>query len=132
MRDQTVCTFPSRRVHTIVAVHTGLHTRMRRVYVAPPLRWLSKLDCSTTKSVPLRKNISSESSRRDLPNADVLGTDTTYSCGDIDHGISAEGGVILHRRIRARVGGYSDLLPGRPCIGYMASMACVGFGLFML
>ena len=42
------------------------------VYIAPPLRSFSKLDCSTTKGVPILNDsiTASESSRRDVSTAD--------------------------------------------------------------
>ena len=44
----------------------------------PLLGRFSKLDCSTTKRVPvpIPNDMSSESSRRDVSNADTFGTDT--------------------------------------------------------
>ena len=64
-----------------------------------PLRQFSKPDCSATKNVPRPNDPSSESSREDAYNADLCGT-VWYrhfsNCrGDIDHGTSTQGGVIL-------------------------------------
>ena len=55
-------------------------TRIRRcISHITPLGRFSELDCSTTKRVlvPTPNDTSSECSRRDVPNADLFGTDTT-------------------------------------------------------
>ena len=59
-----------------------------------PLGRFSKRDCSLIKRVPVPNDTCSESSRRDVSNADLLGTGTISNCGDIDHGKSAQGGAI--------------------------------------
>ena len=64
-----------------------------------PLRQFSKPDCSATKNVPRPNDPSSESSREDAYNADLCGTvwcrHFSNCRGDIDHGTSTQGGVIL-------------------------------------
>ena len=71
-----------------VGVAIGFQDQTRRVLLAgpycaeydgeyhTPLGRLFKLDCSTTKRVPISSDTPSESSRRDLSNADLVGTDT--------------------------------------------------------
>ena len=71
------------------------------VYVGvyhPPEAVFSKLDCSTTKAVPISNdNTSSESSRRDVFNAELFWHGHYDSkCGDINHGTSAQGGLVLY------------------------------------
>ena len=66
----------------------------RAGYMTHPWSVLSKIDCSTTKRVPIPNDTSSESSRRDVYNADPIGTDTIPTMGDINHRKSAQGDVI--------------------------------------
>ena len=44
-----------------------------------PLGRFSELDCSTTKRLPIANDTASESSRRDVSNPDLFGTDTTQT-----------------------------------------------------
>ena len=64
-----------------------------------PLERFLKVDCSTTKRVPIvplvpiPNDTSSESSRRVVSNVDLFGHRHYSNCGDIEHGKSAQGGV---------------------------------------
>ena len=71
--------------------------RIRRCIPHAPGAVLPELDCSATKRVPIPNDTHSENSQRDVSDADLSGTDTIcYNyCGDIDHGKSAQGGVIM-------------------------------------
>ena len=65
------------------------------VYVSPsPGAVFPSSICSTTKRVPIPNDTSSESSRRDGSNTDLVGTVHYSNCGDIEHGKSAQGGVL--------------------------------------
>ena len=71
-------------------------TTYTTVYVTPPWGVFSKVDCSTTKRVRHHRKIrlrKALGSRREVPNAGLLGTGTTsiyYNCcGHFDHGKSA-------------------------------------------
>ena len=68
-----------------------------------PLGRFSKLDCSTTKRVPIPNDTSSESSRRDVSNADLFGH-RHYSncCGGINHGKSFQG-CVMHTVIHGSI-----------------------------
>ena len=61
-----------------------------------PLGRLSKVDCLTTKRVRIPNFTSSKSSPRHPSNADLFGHRHCSDCGDINHGISAQGWAI-HR-----------------------------------
>ena len=81
--------------------------RTRRCLQRTPLGRFSKVELSTTKMVPvvlIRNYTSSESSRRDVSNTDLFGTDTISSCGDFDHRPwrIGPGGcdILVHRRVR--------------------------------
>ena len=58
-----------------------------------PLGRFSKFDCSTTKKVPIPKDTSSESSRRDVRRR--FWHRHYSNCGNIKHRTSAPGGVIV-------------------------------------
>ena len=52
---------------------------------------------STTKRVPTPNGMSSESSRRAVSNADFFPRRHYSNCGDIEHGKSVQGCVMIHR-----------------------------------
>ena len=65
-----------------------------------PLARLSKLDCPTTKRVPIPNDAFSESSHRDVSNADRFGTGSipTVEISRMEN--RPRGGGDIHRRIR--------------------------------
>ena len=71
-----------------------IHLSYTTVYVTYPLGGLSKFACSTTKEAPIPNDTSSESSRRDVSNADLLRHRHYSSCGDSEHRPSAQGCVM--------------------------------------
>ena len=93
-----VCTYSEYVVLQTVYDDGVFHT------MTHPWGGFSKLDCSTTKSVPIPYrtiHTSSGSSRRDDSNPHLLWHRHHSNCGDIDHGQSAQqagGGV--RRRVR--------------------------------
>ena len=60
----------------------------------PPLRWFSKLDCSTAKRAPIPNDTCSESSRRDVFQCQPFWHKHYPNCGDIERGKSTQGWVI--------------------------------------
>ena len=69
--SQYVDFFDKNEFSPVVAVY-----RIRRCISHTPLGRLSKPDCSTTKRGAIPNDTSSESSRRDISNADIFGTVT--------------------------------------------------------
>ena len=74
---------------TTVTVYDGF------VYHPPPLGRFSKVDCSTTDRVPIPNDTSSESSRRDVPNADLFGANAIFR----PRNSRPRDGCDLHRRV---------------------------------
>ena len=66
-----------------------------------PLRRFPKLDSSATKRVPIPNGTSSESSRREVSNAELFGTDT-ISTMETSTMENRPWGVARHRRIQVR------------------------------
>ena len=64
-----------------------------------PLGRFSKLDCSTTKRVPIPNDKSSESSRRDVSNAGFLAP-TVFQLWRYRPWKIVPGGSDVHRRLR--------------------------------
>ena len=69
------------------------------MFITHPWGGFSKLDCSTTKRVPIPNDTSSESSRRDVSSADLFGSGTIPTVEISTMEDRPRGGVI-HRPIR--------------------------------
>ena len=70
------------------------------VYKDTPLGRFSKLDFSTSKRLPIPDDASSESSRRDVPNAGLSGADISPTAEISSMENRPRRNVIIHRRIR--------------------------------
>ena len=101
--------FPARQLITSVPVvsmrgpwvsHESDTVYPIRRCTSHPLGRFSKLDCSTTKRVPIPNDAFSESSHRDVSNADRFGTGSipTVEISRMEN--RPRGGGDLHRRIR--------------------------------
>ena len=68
------------------------------MYITTPLDGFPTSITRHTKRVPIPNDTSSGSSRRDVSIADLFGTDTTVKTAVeiIDHGKSAQGGLVLY------------------------------------
>ena len=74
---------------------TNMITHIRRCISHPPgACFFFKLDCSTTKRVPIPNDTSSDSSRRDVSNAELLGTDAIPAVEISRYGKSPQGCVM--------------------------------------